>query len=260
MFRKGYLKEGQPVVEEHRSLRQLWERALPALAEDPGYDPNRDAGDTARRSGRSGVADQLAFLVGPVKAHFDSNPTQTKVADLRPFIDANRKIITSNTGQIRFDFGRGLCVIDAPCAQGASGFLKQAGPIELGAVTISSTNDYASVLVVSQDGAPLTKSRRVLVQVGTRARPTDWVEREATFTGDDGKQKFHGKQVVSTGRMPWAIEQTQVSLFARNLALNKATVLDVNGNARGVTSSQATSAGIKLALPRDAMYVVLEGK
>ena len=39
----------------------------------------------------------------------------------------------------------------------------------------------------------------VLVQVGTRARPTGWVEREATFKGDDGKQTFHGKQVVSTG-------------------------------------------------------------
>ena len=39
----------------------------------------------------------------------------------------------------------------------------------------------------------------MLVQVGTRARPTGWVEREATFKGDDGKQTFHGKQVVSTG-------------------------------------------------------------
>ena len=93
-------------------------------------------------------------------------------------------------------------------------------------MTISSTNDYASVLVVSQDGAPLTKSRRVLVQVGTRARPADWVEREATFTGDDGKQTFHGKQVVSTGRMPWAIEQT------RGLALRPQSVAQKSDRAR----------------------------
>ena len=45
----------------------------------------------------------------------------------------------------------------------------------------------------------LSSSRRILVQVGTRARPTGWVEREATFKGDDGKQTFHGKQVVATG-------------------------------------------------------------
>jgi hypothetical protein len=135
--------------------------------------------------------------------------------------------------------------------------LKKAGPIELSAVAINSTNDYASVLVVSQDGAPLTKCRRVLVQVGTRARPAEWVEREATFTGDDGKQTFHGKQVVSTGRMPWAIEETRVSLSIRNPSLRRATLLDVNGNPRGTVSAHATGSGVKLSLPRDAMYVVV---
>ena len=47
LFRKGYLKEGEPVVEEHRTLNQIWERVPPILAEDPGYDPNRDLGDSA---------------------------------------------------------------------------------------------------------------------------------------------------------------------------------------------------------------------
>jgi hypothetical protein len=257
LFRKGYLAQGRPVVAEHRSMRQIWERSLPVLAEDPGYDPNRDGGDVAHRSDRHGVADPLAFLVGPVKVQYDSNPAETKVADLRRFVDAGRQIITSNTGEIRFDYGRGLCVIDAPCAQGSCGFLNKAGAIDLSAVTISSTNDYASVLVVSQDSAPLTKSRRVLVQVGTRARPSDWVEREATFTGDDSKQTFHGKQVVSTGRMPWVIDETRVSLSIRNPSLKRATLVDVNGNSRGTVSAQVTGSGVKLVLPCDSMYVVI---
>ena len=54
LFRKHYLEEGEPVVEEHRSLREIWERVPPVLAEDPGYDPNRDSGDIARRSGMTG--------------------------------------------------------------------------------------------------------------------------------------------------------------------------------------------------------------
>ena len=74
LFRKGYFKEGQPVVDEHRSLEQIWERVPPALAEDPGYDPNRDLGDTARRVSVKGPVDPLAFLVGPVKIHYDSEP------------------------------------------------------------------------------------------------------------------------------------------------------------------------------------------
>ena len=40
------------------------------LAEDPGYDPNRDAGDTARRSTGTRKADPLAYLVGPVKVAY----------------------------------------------------------------------------------------------------------------------------------------------------------------------------------------------
>ena len=51
MFRRGDLKQGQPAVVEHRSLKQIWGRVPPIIAEDPGYDPNRDLGDTARRSG-----------------------------------------------------------------------------------------------------------------------------------------------------------------------------------------------------------------
>ena len=73
----------------------------------------------------------------------------------------------------------------------------------------------------------------MLVQVGTRARPTGWVEREATFKGDDGKQTFHGKQVVTTGAMPWAVEETRMTLTVKNPALRTAMPLDANGNARG---------------------------
>ena len=52
LFRKHYLKQGEPVVEEFRTLDEIWRRVPPVLAEDPGYDPNRDSGDTARRSVR----------------------------------------------------------------------------------------------------------------------------------------------------------------------------------------------------------------
>ncbi len=260
LFRKGYLAQGRPVVDEHRSLRQIWERVPPVLAEDPGYDPNRDTGDGSRRGARPGAVDPLAFLVGPVKVHYESNPGQTKIADLKRNIDTARRVVVSNTGQIRFDYGRGVCTIDAPCAQGASGFLKSAGAISLAAVTIRSSNDYATVLAVSQDGEPLTKSRRILVQVGTRARPSDWVERAATFPADDGKQKLHGKQVVATGHMPWAIDAGRISLTIHNPSLKKATVLDANGNARGDARLEVAATGKALTFPRDAMYLVLRGE
>jgi hypothetical protein len=100
----------------------------------------------------------------------------------------------------------------------------------------------------------------VLVQVGTRARPTGWVERETTFTSDDGKQTYRGKQVVDTGRMPWAVEDTKINLSVKNPALKTARALDMNGNARGDLKVDAFERGVRLNLPRDAMYVVLEAQ
>jgi hypothetical protein len=260
VFRKGYLKEGQPVLEEHRSLRQIWERVPPILAEDPGYDPNRDLGDTARRSGLKGSVDPLAFLVGPVKVHYDSDPAQTKLADLSGFIDHKNKIVRSNTGQVRFDYEHGVCTIGAPAAQGVTGFVKTVAPVELNTVTIDSENTYASVLVVSLDGAALSQSRSALIQVGTRARPTGWVQRTATFAGDDGKQTFHGKQVVSTGTMPWVVEDTKMTVTVKNPELRKAKLLDINGNVRGDLNVVTSAGAVKLSLPKDGMYIVLQSE
>ena len=107
-------------------------------------------------------------------------------------------------------------------------------------------------------GEPLPKSRKILVQVGTRARPTGWVEREATFKADDGKQTIKGKQVVSTGAMPWAVEETRVRLTIKNPALRRAIPLDANGNGRGSLEVLRSGDASRIELPRDSMYVVIK--
>ncbi len=42
LFRKGYVKQGETVVHEERTLRSMYERQSPIIAEDPAFDPNRD--------------------------------------------------------------------------------------------------------------------------------------------------------------------------------------------------------------------------
>jgi hypothetical protein len=259
-FRKGYITQGEPVVVEHRSLQQLWGRVLPLISEDPSYDPNRDRGDLARRSAVRTSVDPLAFLVGPVKVVYGSDPSKTRVVDLKRFIDHKKNVVRSVTGQITWNHGEGICTIDAPRVQGASGFLKKTSPIKLKDVTIQASNDYATVLVVALDNQPLNKSKRVLVQIGTTARPTGWIERETTFQGDDGKQTYHGKQVVDTGKMPWAIADAQITLTVANPGLTAATQLDINGNPRAKLKTTAQSQTVRLQLPKDALYVVLEAK
>ena len=155
LFRRGDVTSGHPAVVEHRSLEQLWGRVPPIIAEEPDYDPNRDRGDTARRSQLAGGVDPLAFLVGPVQVVYGSDPAKTTVADLSRYIDREKKVVRSDTGQLAWDYGRGLCTLDAPRAQGVTGFLRPVGSIKLGDVTIRSENQYATVLVVSLDGTPL---------------------------------------------------------------------------------------------------------
>ena len=110
------------------------------------------------------------------------------------------------------------------------------------------------------DDEILSKSKRLLVQVGTRARPTDWVERDATFTAGQDKHTVNGKRIVSTGRMPWAVENTNLTLEVKNPGLRKATSLDLNGNARGSLNTADSGAAVKLNFPPDAMYVILESE
>ena len=232
----------------------------PIIAEDPSYDPNRDLGDSARRSHLAHGVDPLAFLVGPVVVVYGSDPSRTRVADLSRSIDQKARVVRSNTGQLAWDYGRGLCTVDAPAAQGATGFLGRVGPIALGEVTIRSDNDYATILVVSLDGKPLARSARILVQAGTHARPTGWTDHEATFPADGGKQTIRGRQIDSTGKMPWAIARTKATIQVRNPNLTKAIPLDANGNPRGKTNVRRTGERLELELPGDALYVVLSAQ
>ena len=150
------------------------------------------------------------------------------------------------------DYGRGLCALNAPKAQGATGFLKKGGTIKCGDVEIQSGNDYATVLVVAMDDKPLRSSRKILVQVGTTERPLGWRTRPAQVNGRAGEE------VISFGRAPWMIVNGDVTLRLANTVVTRARVLDANGMPVKEVAL-ALSAGRKtLKFPADALYVVLE--
>jgi hypothetical protein len=259
MYRRGDLAVGQPVVIEHRSDKELWERVPPIIVEDPKYDPARDLRDRAKQPHLASALDPLAFLVGPVQVVYGSDPAKTTVTDPSRFIDRERKVVRSNTGQIAWDYGRGYCTIDAPKAQGATGFLKSMGPIKLSDVTIHSENAYATIIVIALDDKPLAESGQVLVQVGTRHRPTGWADHAVTFQ-TPAKETIRGRQIDSTGKMPWVVQVTMATIEVRNSSLKSATLLDLNGNARSKVPVRAQQGTIAVELPSDAMYVVLSAQ
>ena len=191
LYRRGYLQQGAPVVQEVRPLADLWERKTPAIAEDKSFDPNR-AGTGAGQSVIAHGVDPLAFLVGPVQVTYGGALASTKTTNLTPYLDTPHQIVKSETGEIRLNYGKGLCVVNAPKAQGITGFLNKAGRVTLADVALESSNPYATVVVVSMDDLPLRVSHKILVQVGTAARPTGWEAKAADFPSEDGKSTLHG--------------------------------------------------------------------
>ncbi len=258
LYRKGMVKPGEVVVHEERTLGSLWDRADPAIAEDPAFDPNRDKGVRAAAARGQTIADPLAFLVGPVEVKYDGDPKKTRIADLSKFIDRDKKTVRSNTGEVKLDYGLGLCTVDAPSAQGACGFLGKAGPLRFRDVAIDSANEYATVLVVAMDDQPLATSKKVLVQVGTAARPTGWEAREVEFAPEPKAPKVRGFEVVKTGKPPWIIADTRLGLALKNPHLTKATRIDASGFPAGNVPVNRTKGGLNLTLPPETMYAILE--
>jgi hypothetical protein len=252
MYRRGYVKQGAAVLHEHRSLDDLWQRRPPLIAEDPGYDPNRDKNNAANHDSTRLPVSPLAYLVGPVFVDFGDDSGNDATADLSQFIHGDRSKVESNTGQLDWDYARGLCSLNSPKAQGITGFLNREHHFKLGDVEVDSDDLYATVLAVAMDDQPLSTSKKVLLQVGTRERPSGWSTRPVQIKGKEGEE------VVSFGHAPWMIAHSHLNMTINNPGLSKARVLDPNGMPVKEVRLASHPGGVSLAFPEEALYVVLE--
>jgi hypothetical protein len=260
-FRRGFITPAsEPVIHEERSLDDIFSQRTPLIAESEVWDPNRDQGPMPVESAVSTAQDPLAFCVGPVQVVYGGDPKKNRVSPKLPqLIDQQRKLLTSITGEIVTDYGLGIYTVDAARCQAAAGFLAKRPEIRLRDLTIRATNDYASIVVVPLDEQPLASARRVLVQVGTKARPTGWVVRPRSI--DNGGTLHDGFQILRTGGEPWQIANTDAILELRNPALTKAQALDINGLPIGAPLAvERVAGGISLRLPTAAMYTVLSAE
>ena len=255
MFRMNYVKQAMPIVQEERALDDLWQRKTPIIAEDAGYDPNRDSNISPQSNIQNGI-NPLAYLVGPVLVKYGGNPAHSKAVDLHPYIDEQKKLIKSATGELEWNYNQGICTLAAPKAQGVAGFLNKIGNFKLPDIELVCSNEYATVLAVSMDNQPLRSSRKILVQVGTVQRLTGWATKPAQVTQDN--QSRAGEMIVSTGKKPWQIASAKLTVLVKNTTLKVAHVLDANGMRVKDIDLENVINGKKFTYPSDTLYVVLE--
>ncbi len=254
IYRQGLVTPGPVVIREARSLDSMFAREEPVISEGFSFDPNRHTLEEAIQA-EARQSGGLAFLVGRVEALYDADPALTKVMDLSPYIDADT--VRSATGELALRPEPGLFTMDAPRAQGVTGFLGAAGGrFALSDVTIEAADTFASVTLVPLDGEPLAQSRQVLVQIGTLARPTGWRTEPATF--QRGDQELEGRRIEHTGAAPWRVANTDVTVTIRNPNLTQATLLDPNGQPVRALEVRAGQGELTIPCPPETMYIVVE--
>jgi len=253
MFRKGYVQEAPAAVTERMSLQDLYDFGQSALFELTG----RDAlwvsriGDLEGAASKAEMrADRLAFFVGKVNRVLTDGPGGLEISpELDACIDHEAQRVRSLTGQLQWDYGTGLVTVDTPQAQGVCGFLKEAGSVELGDVTIDCGNEYGAILVVSLDGKPIAESERLLIQAGTE----DWPYGFRTEPVD-GK-----KRIADLGGYPPNVQEVRALVTLKSAGRRAVQVLDANGYPSGRAARVIREGdGLVIILPEDSLYTLVE--
>ena len=78
-YRRGYIRQGEAVVREERSIQSMVERDLPLVTEEKSFDPNRDEYDPNPVAGDTELS-PLTYLTGPVKVTYESEVPQSYVS------------------------------------------------------------------------------------------------------------------------------------------------------------------------------------
>lgn len=256
-YRLGYIQQGETVVREARSFEDLIERNLPLISEEKSFDPNRDEYNPNTMSGET-LLSPLTYLAGPVITQYEADPDSNYIApQLDELVNIADKQLTSITNELSWDYEQGLCIMDTPKAQGICGFPEEK-EYHLKDLSISSSNDYVVVNVVSMDQKDLALSDKVLVQVGTVYQPTGWKETATSFTPNGAAPPIDGYRIESLGQMPLKAADTEVTLKLKNIPAKYAWQLDAAGYRTKQLELQSDGDETILTLPKDAMYVILK--
>ncbi|MFP5081315.1 hypothetical protein [Pedobacter sp. JCM 36344] len=258
IHRLGYVKSARSVTEQ-RSLKSLYNREVPEIFEEQSFDPNRDfvSADPANEGKRE--LSPLTFLTGGVATSYQAKAKKTNVkGDLVRLIDTKNETVTSVTSEQQLDYGNGIFILNTPKAKAVSGFLKAKTVFNIGKnLSIESGNEYATIELVSMDGKDIESSKKILLQVGTIFRPTDWKEEASTFKKNN--KETNGFKILNTGKMPWlGMPLIKTVISVQNSSIKKATQLDAAGYSIKEIPLEFKSGGFKIICPEDSYYILLE--
>jgi hypothetical protein len=190
--------------------------------------------------------DPLLHYAGRTQVRFTNGETSVKQVNASRFIDHGAQTVSSSTGELKLDYGRGLLTINAPAAQGISGMLRSVGAVETGDLAIKSDMELGHIVAVALDGKPLRTSGKMLLQVMSEEKPSGFQTEPA---GADLKR------IVNLGTDPWLIKKLEgkVRFLRPDAGDLKVTVLDLNGY-----PLQQLGIGSEITLRPESLYYLIE--
>lgn len=234
IYREGLVSAGEELVSLDLGVQDLENLKGTPMPQDASFDELR-AKDvpqgTAIKPGN--VVDPLVHYAGRTSVHFTSHTAPPRLRDLTPYVDRRHQTVTSTTGQLKLDYGKGTLTINAPAAQGISGDLQAAGATELKDLSIHSDMRLGHIVAVSLDGNPLASSRKILLQVMSEEQPSD-------FKTEPASQE--ARKILDIGHDPWLVRRLsgQVRFKRPDAAQLRVTALDFNGYPQGQLGSAET--------------------
>lgn len=232
LYRRRLVKTGEVLAKIDLNTNDLLNLKGTPLPQDASFDELRLKDVPAGTEVKPGQRiDPLIHYAGRVEVNFTGGASQTKLSNLKPLVDRAAKTVRSSTKELSLDYEKGLLTINSPAAQGVSGNLKAAGAVALNDLRIESELDNGHIILVSLDGEPLAKSKRMLLQAMSEERATGFATEEA----GNGVKK-----ITSIGRDPWQVKNIQGTVKFQTTSPLKIQPLDFNGQPTGASSTDST--------------------
>jgi hypothetical protein len=227
VYRRGLVKPGAIVAEIKLNKKDLLQLKGTPLPQDASFDELRLKDVPQGTDVRPGQRlDPLLHFAGRAHVQFTDGLGGVSLTDLKALVDRPKQTVTSTTGELKLDYGKGVLTINAPQAQGVSGAISSAGKVDLADIAITSDLDLAHILAVSLDNQPLRTSRRILLQVMSEEQTSGFKTESINATT---------KRITDIGRDPWQVRTLRgtVAFKRSNAERMKVTPLDFNGKPSG---------------------------
>jgi hypothetical protein len=248
LYRQRLVQAGPKVVDIELDVQDLYNLKGTPVPAPQNFDQLR--GDDIPPGGvitNASAIDTLAFTVGRVGVRFVTNGApQSEVTDLSPYIDRTNRISRSVSGELTWDYGRGLATVHAPSAQGATGFLLDAGSIDLPDCTVTSSMEYGSILLVALDRQPIAVSSKLLLQAMSEEQPFRW--ETSAPTGP--------RTIVDGGEAPVMVRNLAGTVSLKRTDVDSLTISPLDAN--GYRIPGATFTGGTITLQPNRFYYLIE--